>query len=317
MKKLLRSRPGRDTVQQLLLLVLIGVMLLVFSSQSPYFLGKRNLLNIAKQIAEIGFISVALSMTVITGNVDIAVGSVLGLSSILLAKMLLAGTPIAVAVLVTLLIGIVLGAFNGYFVGKLGMQGIVVTIGSSVLIRGFCYIVTGGRPVSGLPQAFLGSSAVSVLSLPLSFVVLLLLFVAAEFAMRKTFIGEYGYAIGNNQQTALYSGVPVSSFKLGLFALNGLMSALAAIFLLARLGSAEASSGTGIEMDALTSVLIGGISIFGGKGRVINTLLGLVLIGILRNGFNLIGISSLYQSVILGFLIILTIAQWRGNKTGT
>lgn len=307
-------KENHDMKKYILLVVIIIALCTIFTAKSEYFATPGNIRNIASQISEIGIIAVAMSFSIISGNVDLSIGSILGLSAILAGMLMQAGVPIALAIILVLIAGALLGSINGYLVGFLNMQGIVVSIGTMVGIRGICFVVTNGIPVSGFPDAFYVLGNGSFLGMPLSFLVMIVLFIIAYFVLTRSKIGLYDYAIGNNQEAAYYSGINVKTFKFNLMAFNGMMSALAAVFLLSRLGSAEATLGQGYDLDIITAVLIGGISIFGGKGNVVGTFLGLLIIGILRNGLNLMGVSVIYQSVILGALIILTVAQFKKKR---
>lgn len=297
----------------MLIAIIIGLSVL-FSNLSRYFATPGNIYNIAAQISEIGIIAVAMSFSIISGNVDLSVGSILGLSAIVAGMMMQAGVPIGAAIIIIVIFGGLLGAINGFMVGYLNMQGIVVSIGTMVGIRGICYIVTSGIPVSGFPDAFYILGNESFLGVPISFAVMMVLFIGAHFILKRSKIGLFDYAIGNNQEAAHFSGINIKTFKCGLMIFNGMMAALAGVFLLSRLGSAEATLGQGYDLDIITAVLIGGISIFGGKGNVVGTFLGLIIIGILRNGLNMLGVSVIYQSVVLGILIILTVANFKKER---
>ena len=315
MNRILQILKERSDIRKTLMLVgIIIVMGVTFSVASPWFATAGNISNIASQISEIGLIAIAMSFSIISGNVDLSVGSILGLSAIATGLLMQAGVPIWLAILAALVLGCLLGAINGYLVGYLNMQGIVVSIGTMVGIRGLCFVVTNGIPVSGFPDAFYVLGNGKFLGIPLSFLLMLVLFALAYLVLKRSKIGLYDYAIGNNQEATEYSGINIKRFKFGLMAFNGMMSALAAVFLLSRLGSAEATLGQGYDLDIITAVLIGGISIFGGNGSVLGTFLGLIIIGILRNGLNILGVSVIYQSVILGVLIILTVANFKKEK---
>lgn len=298
----------------LLMLFLIIVQILIFSQLSPYFLRVGNLKNIARQIAEIGIIAIPTSILIIAGSIDMSMGSTLGFCAMSFGLFMKSGMSIGMAALMTIGIGAIIGIFNGFFVAVLNIPGIVSTIGSMVFIRGMCYIINKGNPVNGFSKEFIKFGNVYVLGIPLSFFVMTVMFLVAGILLQKSSFGVKVYALGNNTCAARFCGIRTNAFMWKLFIMNGMVIAVASIFLLARLGSAEATLGQNYDLDVLASVLIGGISIMGGKGNIFGAFLGLLVIGILRNGLNIIEVSVLYQSIILGILLILTAAKWKTVK---
>jgi ribose transport system permease protein len=292
-----------------LLILLNVVMLVYFSFNVPYFATTGNFLNILKQISEIGLISIALTLLLISGNMDLSVGSIVGVSGIVTAMCLSSGVPIFLAILAGLAVGTLAGFINGLLIGKLGIQAIVVTIGSLVMFRGICYILTGGRSISGFPKPFYTLGNGTILGVPISVIVLIIFFVAGYIIMEKTFVGRYLIAVGNNSKTAHYTGINISRVKIYLFAISGFVSALAGVFLISRLSSAPSILGSGYELDIITAALIGGISVYGGSGKLYGTFLGLLSIGILRNGLNLMGMSVIYQAIVLGVLLLVAVIR--------
>lgn len=259
-------------------------------------------------------IAIPTAILIIAGNIDMSLGSTLGFCAICFGLMMNTGLPIPAAAVLTVGIGLIIGVVNGFFVSVLKIPGIVSTIGTMVFIRGLCYVANKGNPVNGFSQEFIRFGNITVLGLPLSFVVLLVLYAAAYVLMKHSYFGVYVYAIGNNERTARFCGINTAKFMWLLYIINGGMIGISSVFLLARLGSAEATLGSNYDLDILTAVLIGGISILGGHGDILGSFLGLIVIGILRNGLNILGVSVLYQSIILGVLIILTSAKWKTIK---
>lgn len=291
------------------LMLLLAAMICFFHFQSPYFLTKLNLLNIMSQISEIGFMAIPLTFLIISGVVDISIGSILGLSAMIMGLAYQAGIPIWPSIMLALLTGLACGALNGVLIANLRMQGIVVTIGTLVMFRGIVYVVSEGRPIGGYPDAFFYLGQGKILGIPFNVFVLLLLFAIGYLIIRKTPFSRYIYALGNNEEAVRYSGINVIKVRFYTLLANGGLAALAGVFLISRLGSAEATSGENIEMDVITAVLIGGTHIFGGRGSLIGTFLGLLIIGVLRNGLNLMGVSVLYQTMILGILILIAVGK--------
>ncbi len=297
-----------------LLAGIIAGEFLLFGVAAPYFLTVGNLFNILRQVSEIGMISIPLTFLLLSGHMDLSVGSIVGVCGVSTGMILRAGGSIPLALLAGIAAGTAVGFLNGLIVGKLKIQAVVVTIGTQVLFRGLCYILTSGRAVSGYPAAFFTLGTGDVLGVPISVIVLLVMYAAAWLVLEKSWFGRYVLAIGNNQNTARYSGIRVDRMKIALFTLCGALTAVASAFLISRLSSAEATLGSGYELDIITAALIGGIDINGGSGKLQGTFLGILIIGILRNGLNMMGLSVIYQSIILGALLLAAVANLGGKR---
>jgi len=298
---------GNKLIVQMLLLLVIIVL---FSFLSPYFLTVTNFMNVLNQMVEVGLIAIPMTMIIISGAMDLSVGSILAFSAVCMGVAYERGIDIWISMIIGLLAGLLCGAVNGYLIARHRMQAIVVTIGMLVMLRGLVYVINQGRPISGFPDAFyfMGQQYIGVI--PVNAIFLVVMFLLASFVMKKTRFSTYVYGIGNNEEVVRYSGISVVRIRFILFMLSGLFSALAGIFLVSRLASAEATSGPNIELDVITATLIGGTHIFGGRGSLSGTFVGLLIIVFLRNGLNLLGVSVLYQAVILGALLLLAV----GNK---
>ncbi len=298
----------------ILLIVYLVIQTVVFSVVTPFFLTASNFQNLMRQTAELGMVTIPLAIILMTGNIDLSIGSVMGVCAISLARFLKIGLNPVGAVLLAVCIGMLLGSINGILVAKFNLEGIVATLGMQVMLRGVCYILTGGRPVSGLPKEFLDFSKVKIAGIPFSFIVMLIIFSIAIFIMQKTTFGIKIHAIGYNARTSTFSGINARKIKFLLFTLSGAIAALASMFMLARFASAESEFANGYDTDTLTSLLIGGISIAGGSGNMIGAFLGFITIATLRNGLNHIGVSAIYQQFILGALIIAFAVNWKKKR---
>lgn len=298
----------------ILLIIYLIVQTIFFGIATPYFLTLSNFQNLMRQTAELGMVTIPLAIILMTGNIDLSIGSVMGVCAISMARLLKTDLPIAVAILLAICVGMFLGAVNGLLVARFNLEGIVATLGMQVMLRGVCYILTGGRPVSGMPREFMALSKVSIGIVPLSFIVMLIIFLIAIFIMQKTTFGIKIHAIGYNSVTSTFSGINAKKIKFLLFTLSGAVAALASMFMLARFASAESEFANGYDTDTLTSLLIGGISIAGGSGNMVGAFLGFVTISTLRNGLNHMGVSAIYQQFILGALIILFAVNWKKKR---
>jgi ribose transport system permease protein len=293
----------------------IIIMLMLFRYQSEYFLTIDNMMNILSQLPEVGLISLSLTFIIISGAMDLSAGSIVGLSAAILGIAYLAGLNIWASVFLALVVGTACGWLNGFLIARLRMQAIVVTVGTMVLLRGLIYVLTGGRSLSGFPEPFYFLGQGSVLGIPFSFIVFALIFICAHLVLTRTVFGRWVFAIGNNEETLRYSGAPVVQIRWVLFTLSGLLAGLSGVFLASRLASAQATSGEGFALQAITAALLGGANIFGGSGSVMGTFLGLIIIVVLGNGLNMMNVSSIVQSMIVGIFIL--IAAWLGIKRRT
>ncbi len=298
-----------DAMRYIFLTLVILIQFIVFSFTAPYFLTVSNIINILRQVSEIGIIAIPITLLLISGNMDLSVGSIIGVSAVCAGTFLKMGHSVILSVLIALVIGIGVGLINGLIVAKLKIQAIVVTIGTQVLFRGLCYIITDGRAVSGYPQSFFDIFGADILGIPVSVLCMILFYIIAYLILEKTYLGRYIKATGNNETAARFSGIDTEKVKIMLFCACGVITAIATVFLLTRLSSAEATLGSGYELDIITAALIGGIDINGGKGKLQGTFLGILIIGILRNGLNLMGMSVIYQSIILGVLLLVSVAK--------
>lgn len=303
------SRNGNRNVVLLIFYVILQAIF--FSVVTDTYFTSKNIANLVRQTAELGMVCIPLSMILITGNIDLSVGSVMGVTAISMAWFLKWGWGIPAALALGLLIGAAVGAINGFMVSKMHLAGIVVTIGTQVMLRGVCYILTGGRPVSGLPRDFISISKIKILGMSVSFIVMIVMFVIAILIMEYTSFGVKVHAIGYNPKASIYSGIKADQIKFILFCISGMVAAIASFFMLMRFGSAESEFANGYDTNSLTAVLLGGISISGGSGNMFGTLLGLIAVSMLKNGLTHMGMSSTNQQFILGILIVLSAIDWK------
>ncbi|RGZ00361.1 ABC transporter permease [Clostridium sp. AM58-1XD] len=315
MKKFLSDYIKKDGNRNVILLLLyLIVQTLVFSALLPHFMTVSNAQNLMRQTAELGMVSIPLSIVLMTGNIDLSIGAVMGVCAISMARMLKMGMAIPLALVITVGIGALVGSLNGFCVAKMHLDGLVATIGTQVMLRGFCYILTGGRSVSGLPQSFTRVSKMYILGIPISFIIMMIIFAAAIFIMQKTGFGIKVHAIGYNAKASEFSGIKADGIKFWLFVLSGCVAAVASLFMLMRFASAESEFANGYDMDTLTAILLGGISIAGGSGNMLGAFLGLVTVATLKNGLNHMGMTATYQQFIIGLLIVISAIQWKKKR---
>ncbi|ATP29373.1 ribose ABC transporter permease [Chromobacterium violaceum] len=294
-------------------LVLVAVGL---SVMSPDFLTVNNLLNVMRQVSINALIAFGMTLVILLGGIDLSVGSILALSSVLTATLLRAGVDPMLATLLGILAGAAMGLFNGLVVSKGKVAPFIATLASMTILRGLALVFSNGSPITGFDSelfSILGGGYVAGL-VPVPVVWMLILFAGFWFLLKKTVFGRHLYATGGNEEAARLSGVKVDSVKLWVYTTSGAMAAMAGVVLTSRLNSAQPTAGTGYELDAIAAVVLGGTSLSGGRGWIFGTLIGALLIGVLNNGLNLLGVSSFYQQVIKGAVILLAVLLDRSNK---
>jgi ribose transport system permease protein len=294
-------------------LLALGLLLTAFT---PHFLTVSNLLNVMEQTSINAVIAVGMTFVILSGGIDLSVGSLVALSGVVMASALQSGAPIPVALLAGLLAGALCGLVNGSLVTLGRLPPFIATLGMMSVARGAALLFTDGRPVSGFSPEFRTLATGRVAMVPVPVLVTIGVYVVAHLVLTRTRFGRYVYAIGGNEEATRLSGVPVRFHKAMVYALSGLVSALAAAILTARLNSAQPIAGMMYELDAIAATVIGGTSLLGGQGRVSGTLIGALIMGVLRNGLNLLGISSFLQQVVIGLVIVGAVLLDSLLKTG-
>ncbi len=306
----LKSRSERffKSWESLLFVVMVAIFV-INSFASPYFLDPWNLSDATFNFTEKALVALALGMVIISGEIDLSVASIIAICSTMMGTAMQMGFGTTELVLVGLATGALCGAFNGWLVSGLGLPSIVVTIGTMSLFRGLSYIILGDKAYTGYPASFswFGQGYVWWV---FSFELVLFVVMAVVFyvLLHKTSFGRLVYAIGNNQTAALFSGVRVPRVKFLLFVLTGIMAGLAAVCLTARLGSTRPSIATGLELEAVTMAVLGGININGGSGGIIGIVLAAIIMGLVTFGFGLLNVPGIVMSIFIGLLLILVIA---------
>ena len=292
---------------------LVAVSLVMILTTDNFF-SSDNFLNIARQVSINAIIAIGMTCAILSGGIDLSVGAVMALSGTLMAGSMIAGVPPYAAIIIGLGVGLAFGLFNGFFVAYAGMPPIIVTLATMGIARGLGLIYTGGYPIDGLPEAFAFFGRGSVLGIQTPVVIMLIAFVLAYLLLNKTPIGRYIYAIGGNEEATRLSGVRVARYKLLIYAISGFTCALSGLVLSSRLMSGQPNSGVGFEMDAIAAVVMGGTSIAGGRGSIIGTFIGALMLGVLNNGLNMMGVSPYVQNIIKGLIILFAIYISRERK---
>ncbi len=287
----------------------------VFSIFARGFLSFDNLMNVVRQMSVIGICAVSMTFVILMGAFDLSIGAVVGLSAVVSALLMRAGTPPVLAVLVSLCAGVCVGLFISLIVNTIGIPPIIVSLGVMTMLRGVCSILTGGMPVYGIPKSYLVLGQGYLGGVPNPVIIMVLTFVLGYIILEKTSIGRMIYGTGGNEEASLVSGVPVKRVKTFVFAFEGLLGALGGIVLLSRVNSGQPGAGTGYEMDIITACVLGGISVTGGEGKITSVIVGVLTIGILSNGMVLMGVNEFWQNVVKGAVLLLAVSIDKLSKT--
>lgn len=272
---------------------------------SPQFLTLSNWSIIFTQVSINALLAFGVTFVIITGGIDLSIGSIVAVAGVVAAMLARNDTfPVIVPIFGGLLTGLLFGALNGFLVTKSKIAPFIVTLGIMTIGRGLALIISKGRPISNLSDTFNFIGGGDILGIPFPIVVLFIVFAICSIILQKTIFGRYVYAVGGNEQAAWASGINVNQIKLAVYALCGLLSGLAGIVLTSRITTGQPNAGAGFELDAIAAAVIGGTSTSGGIGTIKGTLFGVILIGVLNNGLDLLNVSSYYQQVVMGVIII-------------
>ena len=298
----------RFKVQQLALLGFLLFLMAGFTALSPFFLTMRNLINVLFSVAVIGTMAPFATLMLVSRNLDLSIGSIVGLVAVSAGMMLDAGLSAPIVIAASLLIGLCCGLANAILVVGLGIESIIVTIGSLSILRGLAYFVSGGQTSVISDDLILELGSGRVFGIPAAILLATAMFAVCRVAAVHTRVGRAIYAIGANPRASRLSGIPLGPHQFLVFSLSGISAALAALLFIGQSASATPSAGTGYELLVLTAVLLGGASLHGGEGRIGGTLLGVVIIGVLNNGMTLLGVNSYLQMVAQGGLLLAAVA---------
>jgi rhamnose transport system permease protein len=300
----LRSLLRHETV----LAVLVVIALAMLARQSDRFFTAENLLNQGRLMAEVGFASLTMTFVIVTGGIDLSVGSILGLGAILLGVFWKSvGLPLPLAMALAVAVGGVCGLVNGLIITRFRVPPLIATLATLSLYRGLAEGISESRSVRGYPEWFFRLGQGEVAGVPTQVWILVLAAVVAGFVLSRTTFGRASYALGANETAARFSGVAVDRTKVLIYTASGLAAGLASVIFVSRVSTTRSDMGTGLELDAITAVVLGGTSIFGGRGTLIGTVLGLVLIQALRNGLALAGVKGDGTIMVIGAVLILAI----------
>lgn len=286
---------------------LIGLVI-VFSALSPNFLSMTNVLNILRQGSINIIIAVGMTVVILTGGIDLSVGSLVAIAACSMSQLHhVFGLNIWLAMTVGVLIAVLLGALTGVFIAKGAIPPFIATLGMMGIARGLALIITSGYPSAGFPDTFRAIGRGSVLGIPITFLIALVVLACVTWALRYTESGRSFYAVGGNEEATRYSGVRVGRIKILAYTISAICCGIAAVVMAARINSAPPAAGDGYELDAIAAVVIGGTSLSGGEGSTLGTLLGALIMAVLKNGLNMLNVNPFVQTAVIGAVIIATV----------
>jgi len=283
------------------------VLCIIVSVISPTFLAVSNLRNLFTQISVNAVISLGMTFVILTGGIDLSVGSIVAIAGAVSAVTIKNTGSISLGILAALLTGIAVGFINGIIVSKGRIQAFIATLATQTVFRGVTYVFTGGNPISGLGDGFIKLTNSRILGVPVPVIITIIVFAICAYVLTQTRYGRYVYAVGGNEDSSRLSGINVNRVKSWVYIISGATAAIAGIIVTSRIGSAAPTAGSGYELDAIAAIVIGGTNLVGGEGTIIGTIIGVLIIGVLNNGLNLMDVSAFYQTIVKGLVILLAV----------
>lgn len=299
-------------------LIVLLILCLAMAMMNDRFFTWGNMVTVLRQTSINAVIATGMTFAILIGGIDLSVGSVLAICGAVAASLLASGMDVILVLMITLLLGLGIGIVNGLLISKGRLQPFIATLGTMTLLRGFTLVYTQGKPISTSGAS--GSLAFSkigtgyLFGIPIPVYIMVIIFVMAYYILRHLRMGRYIYSLGSNEEATMYSGIKTDRVKIFVYGASGLLAALAAIIVTARLGSAQPTAGTGYELDAIAAVVLGGTSMSGGVGTIFGTAIGALIIGILNNALNLLQVPSYYQDVAKGIVILIAVLLDRKQK---
>ncbi len=298
----------KDNIGIIIALFAMCILLVLFPTTRTTFWTQKNIFNILRQNASNLFLATGMTMVIILGGIDLSVGSVIALSGCVAAGCVeFLGLPVGVGFAAGILVGALIGMFNGFIISKTAIPPFIVTLAAMNITKGIALVYTQGSPIRSMSDAFKFPGAGYIGSVPTPVVLMIIVFIIAAYIINRTKLGRHMYAVGGNAQAAKFSGINVSRVKFIIYTYTGLMAGIAGIIIASRLYSGQPTAGDGAEMDAIAAVVVGGTSMSGGSGRIGGTLIGVLIIGVLNNGLNLMGVDSNWQFIVKGMVILLAV----------
>ena len=313
---------GRENILRTISKFGVGLTLLfeviLFSQLSPYFFTAENILNVSLQLSITAIIAAGMTFVILTAGIDLSVGALVAFTGVVASSVLKLSLPLPLVLLLSVAVGLAIGAASGAIAGlcvtRYAITPFIATLALMTIFRGSAYIYTDGRPIWGLPEEFNLLASGRVIGIPIPTLITIVVYAVAYTVLHKTRFGRYVYAVGGNKEAARLAGINTDRILIGVYVICGALTSLSGILLAARVSSGQPNAGLMYELDVIAAVVVGGTSLTGGRGTIIGTLLGAVLIGVLHNGLNLLNVNSYVQQVVVGFVILLTVMMDRGRR---
>ncbi len=291
--------------------IVLILEIIIFSQISPYFLTTDNILNISLQASITAIIAAGMTFVILTAGIDLSVGSIVAFAGVVTTSLIKLDIPVIYSLTLGITAGLLFGAFSGYaagiFVTRFKITPFIVTLALMTIWRGAAFVYTEGRPVWELPEAFSFLGGGRILGVPFPTIIMIIVFIISHIVLTKTKFGRYVYAVGGNQEAARLAGIKTNLVLISVYIISGVLAALSGILLASRINSGQPNAGLNYELDVIAAVVVGGTSLFGGRGTIIGTFIGSMLIAVLRNGLNLLNVGSYVQQVIVGVVILLAV----------
>lgn len=294
----------KSILQSYGIVIVLVLLIIFFSIMSDRFLTMSNIFNILRQVSIVGIAAVGMTFVLLTGGIDLSVGSIIGVAGVGAAELMLAGVSPVLACLIMLVISTALGFLNAVFINKLLIPPLIVTLATMGALRGLAYIITGGLPVFGFDPSFGKLGQGTTFGIPTPILVMAAVFIVGMIFINKTRFGRYIYGVGGNEEAARLSGINTDAVRLLVYSISGFLSGIAGLVMLSRINSGQPNAGSGYEMDVITAVVLGGVSINGGEGRLGLVIVGVVIMGVLTTGMIMLNINDYVQQVIKGLVLI-------------
>lgn len=309
-----RLRPA-NIIRRLGPLIGLIALFIIITAINSDFIRPTNLFNLLRQVSINAIIAFGMTFVILTGGIDLSVGSMLALSGVFMAKLMVSGMPPSLALILAVMVGLFLGAINGVSIAYGKVAPFIATLATMTIYRGLTLVLSEGNPITGLTDSmsFVMLGRGYIAGVPVPVIIMILVFAILWIILSKTPFGRKVYAIGGNEKVSEIVGIKIKKVKIMVYSLIGGLSALAGVILTSRLNSAQPTAGSGYELDAIAAVVLGGTSLVGGKGKITGTLIGALIIGTLNNGLNILGVSSFYQMVVKGIVILLAVLLDRGS----
>jgi len=300
-----------NLISEFSLVIVFIIEVIIFSQLSPYFLTTDNLLNVSLQASITAIIAAGMTFVILTAGIDLSVGSLVALSGVIATSLLKIDASVFIVFIISILGGILFGAASGtlagVFITKFKITPFIVTLALMTIWRGTAFVYTEGRPIWELPKAFSTLGGDRILGIPIPTIIMFVVFIIAHIVLTKTRFGRYVYAVGGNLEAARLAGIKTNKILISVYIISGVLSAISGILLASRMNSGQPNAGLMYELDVIAAVVVGGTSLFGGRGTIIGTFIGSMLIAVLRNGLNLMNVGSYVQQVVVGVVILLAV----------